>query len=150
MLSVFFNPWVIITFLENAALESSVLDLALKFKDFQGNSLKYPWIFSWFNPWLVHSIPWKFQPWVDLELQGFSRITLEKSPNFLALQPLTWRQNFYKSLPLTWNTLDFRGRGQGSLWVKVSFGHPNWNKYQIEKVILYCIDSAFNWQSPIL
>ena len=92
------------------------------FKDFRGFS-RISRIFGYFNSSTL-DLESSFLDNPCLEVQGISRITLEISLIFSTLQPLTWLWRNSKILPLTWNKLEFQGQGQGSLWVKVLFGHP--------------------------
>ena len=147
-------------------LEKSLIDFNVRhlkiFKDFQGiliffkvfsNFIKdfgefsrifevfhgFSRIFGYFNSSTL-DLESSFLDKPCFEVQGISRITLEISLNFLTLQPLPWIWRNSKIIPLTWKKLELQGQGRGSLWVKVSFGHPSgvyWPQYLFAK--LHCV-----------
>ena len=49
-----------------------------KIKDFQGLPLIWPRNFNVFNPWVDHELPRKCCPCPCLEIQGFSRLSIDK------------------------------------------------------------------------
>ena len=100
------------------------------FEVFQGFSR----IFGYFNSSTL-DLESSFLDKPCLEVQGISRITLEISLNFLTLQPLPWIWRNSKIIPLTWKKLELQGQGRGSLWVKVSFGHPSSHQINVDILI---------------
>ena len=98
--------------------------------DFQGYSrftLENSSNFWTVQPLTCSYYPLKCHSYSCLDFWGFSRFPLENSSNIWTVQPLTWTWKFQNRLSLTWKTLELRGRGQGSLWVKVLNGHPSHN-----------------------
>ena len=100
--------------LENRGFLRNVLENSSKFCTVQPLTRSY-------YPLKCHSHP-------CLDFRGYSRFPLENSSNFWTVQPLTWIWKFQNRLSLTLKILELRGQGRGSLWVKVSNGHPNLNK----------------------
>ena len=143
---------------EDKIIENYTLEVALKFQDFQGLTLKKPWIKNIdlplnFSPW-----PWNYCLYSCLEFQGFSRLNLEK--------PWPWNFNF--SLPWPWienskielrtlKILEFLTPGL-SFSIFYSFTHSwapetNWQGYAfvhllfraLEKKIQILCTNFFGW-----
>ena len=147
-----------VTTREDKIIENYTLEVALKFQDFQGLTLKKPWIKNIdlplnFSPW-----PWNYCLHSCLEFQGFLRLNLEK--------PWLWNFNF--SLPWPWienskielrtlKILEFLTPGL-SFSIFYSFTHSwapetNWQGYAfvhllfraLEKKIQILCTNFFGW-----
>ena len=68
-------------------LENVPLEVASNFEEFQGLPLKKPWIKIEYSPLKDRPWPWKSWPRTCLELQGLSRLNLDKPWSKISIFP---------------------------------------------------------------
>ena len=90
--SLVYEQYHCIQIREDKIIEKYTLEVALKFRVFQGLTLNEPWIESTHSSLKILPWPWKYCHWNWLEFQGISTLNLEKP----------WPLNSNFSLPWPW------------------------------------------------